>query len=335
MPKMPALKLKDGIESYHEASDFLAGFNKYVNDNMPFRNVLFRLYRDIKMHIFNVSPVPDRVVIGEKGWFFIGDINSDAIKESKGIKVFGPDELKQCADNIAYYNSYLFKKGIKFYFAVAPGKATVYGQFLPIEKSPRPTKLEQITEELAKRNIRVIDLKEDFVLLPHVRLYHKTDSHWNQAGAYLGYYTLIKWIKLDFPQVSPLSLNNFRIDTAESGQKDFCKTLQTNLIEYDIRLCPLEMPQAVEGKQQLPMPKDHFGEPSTYERRFTCTGKPLKVLVFGDSFLASLVRYIAESFGETIFVYSKVNKDVIAIEQPDIVISETVERELDYFVNLY
>ena len=73
-----------------------------------------------------------------------------------------------------------------------------------------------------------------------------------------------------------------------------------------------------------------LGSPQNYESRFKNAGKPLKVVIFGDSFLGVMRTFMKDSFGEVIFVNeNKLNLEVIRKEMPDIVIQEVVERGID------
>jgi hypothetical protein len=51
------------------------------------------------------------------------------------------------------------------------------------------------------------------------------------------------------------------------------------------------------------------------------SGNDLKLLVFRDSFCTELIRYLSQTFGKSVFLWSsKMNKKIIEAEKPDIVI---------------
>jgi alginate O-acetyltransferase complex protein AlgJ len=320
-------------ESYIKVSDYTVKFLDYLNDNFPFRNALFDLFREIKLQLFHVSPLPDRIIVGDRGWYFMGDFFGDVIKETKGIKVFTKEKLRKCVDNVVKYDSLLADAGIKFYFSVAPDKSSVYGDFLPIAKSGVHTKLEQLKFALAKTNIELIDLKEGFTPLPKVSVYYKKDSHWNHYGAFLAYQFLMKKIQVDFPKVQPLSLTDFKIETASGIEEDLSKLLRIKARESSFRLKQLTPNKAVEIEKRLSVPVDYPHRKDFYEHRYICEGKSLKVLIFSDSFFRAITPLITQGFGETVVLWTRINYDIIKIEKPDIVISESVEREVDKFVS--
>jgi hypothetical protein len=287
------------------------------------------------MKIFHVSPIPSDVVIGESGWLFLGDKFGADIKESKGISVFSKQEIEKATKNILSYNAFLAEKKIKFYFCIAPNKLSVYNSYLPIQKSSRFTKVQQLTKELGKYQLNVIDLKDQFNLLPDIRLYHKHDSHWNQAGAFLGYLSIMKRIKKDFPGVSILKIEDFIINTTNSPYGDLTKNmLHMRVSEADITLTSIHKSTVVVSERLSILPKSWIPRFEGYTQRFKCEGKPLKVLVFCDSFFLNMVPFINRSFGETLVLNCLMNKDIVDTEKPDIIINETIERDIDIFLEM-
>jgi alginate O-acetyltransferase complex protein AlgJ len=334
MPEFPRPDKENGSGFYQDLTLFIKDYTGYFNDGFPFRNSLFNIFRDIKMDLFHVSPIPERVVLGKGGWLFLGDFFGHAVSESKGMEVFTGAELQAGVKTISRFNTSLAKAGIKFYFSVAPDKVTVYENHLPVVKAPGPTKLEQLKLALEKKGISVIDLKAGFQEMPGVRLYHKTDSHWNEAGAFLGYVTLMKRIKKDFPEVTILDIADFKLDTIINQRGDLAQMLQMNAVSATIKLLPVYKNAVFKLAKRLPVPKNYALDGTHYEHRFVCVGKPLKILVFGDSFVIDLIPFLNQSFGETVIIWAKISKNVIEIEKPDIVISEIAERDLDIFVSL-
>jgi alginate O-acetyltransferase complex protein AlgJ len=179
---------------------FIRKFDSHYSSTFGFRSSLLQLYNVVKQTIFHTDPLPQKVVEGTNGWYFLGDDNSNEIKESKGIENFSQEELKSSLQKILSHQSWLRKQDIEFYLAVAPNKTSVYGEYLPIRKSEKETQVEQL-KFASLNNFNFVDLKSNFSLARQRRLYHKTDSHWNDYGAFLGYTALIEKIKADFPEV--------------------------------------------------------------------------------------------------------------------------------------
>ncbi|MGL5703371.1 MAG: hypothetical protein ACRCW5_09660, partial [Cetobacterium sp.] len=68
----------------------------------------------------------------------------------------------------------------------------------------------------------------------------------------------------------------------------------------------------------------------------TKSNKPLKVLVFRDSFTSAMIPYISETFGEVEYIWShsvNAHQQKIKEYKPDIVIHEMVERYIGVLEN--
>ena len=92
---------------------------------------------------------------------------------------------------------------------VVPDPTTVYTEDVPSEyTAATETYRTQFDAAVAAGGMTVIDLTD--VLTEHkndaLKIYQKTDSHWTQYGAYLGYYELMTHISKKFPDAAPRNL---------------------------------------------------------------------------------------------------------------------------------
>ncbi len=337
--QMPSLEINDlkhtyGLrqkakEVYLGITRFIRRFDNYFSTTFSFRSDLLKLYNATKLDILATEPLPQKVVRGKNGWYFLGDSFSNVIKESKGIENFSTEKLTSIVQKINENKDWLKERGIAFYFAVAPNKASVYGAYLPIRQSENKTTTAQLDSASIDR-FNFIDLKQDFPTAKDARLYNKTDSHWNDYGAYLAYVTLMQKIKTKFPQAKALAQSDFSIDTVISYQQDLTRMLALKVKEEVIVFKPRKAENAVQQENELVAPKNYTRPPSDYEMRFKSDVNNLKVLVLHDSFTTHLKQFIKESFGEVVFIWdTKFNKALIEKERPDIVIQIIVERHLD------
>ncbi len=316
------------IAIYLKGTKFIRQFDDFYSGTFSFRSDLLKLYYSLKSDLFQVDPLPQKVVQGEDGWFFLGDDNSNVIKESKAIENFSREELDAVIGMILKRNAWLHKKHIQFYLAVAPNKLSVYGNYLSILRSGKKTMTEQL-DSASFNKFSFISLKNNFPNQPTEKLFHKTDSHWNDNGAFLGYSALIEKIKFDFPDAHVLNKSDFLVDTTWSYQQDLTRMLSISVREEIIRLNYKNLTQAIPQAKQLSIPKNFERDPKDYEERYKSNVNNIKVVIFRDSFTMHLVKYLKESFGETVFIWSHhFDEGIIEREQPDIVIQIIVERNL-------
>jgi len=85
----------------------------------------------------------------------------------------------------------------------------------------------------------------------------------------------------------------------------------------------------------LPVPDQYFFASKQYEERYASENNKLKILVFRDSFFGAYSKFIADSFGESVFIWRhNFNKNLIEKEKPNIVFYEIIERNIDILLSM-
>jgi alginate O-acetyltransferase complex protein AlgJ len=96
------------------------------------------------------------------------------------------ERLHKVVETLEAYNQILRKRNIRFIFLPIPNKENIYHDFLPDPR--RPVFLEQLIQELKKRNIETVDTQkafEDEYRKNSALLFFLDDSHWNPRGVRL------------------------------------------------------------------------------------------------------------------------------------------------------
>ena len=300
--------------------------------NFPLRADLFKIYSIGKKELFNAEPIPHAVIEVNNGWKFLGNKFSNALSESKGLVVFNKSELSTLKKNLLAKNRWLENKNIKFYISIAPNKHTIYGDLIPITKRNRKTKLEQLDSICKDIGISFINLGDHFPKNDSLRLYHKTDSHWNHLGGFYAYKSTIEKISKDFKdkKFNFHTINDMDIEIYSAPIGDLNRALFLEKKEEFIDV-KLKKPFNFTVKQKILTPPSdyHFGS-QFYEERYKSNINDLKILVLRDSFFGAYFQLIADNFGESLFVWRhNFNKKLISTEKPNIVCYELVERNID------
>lgn len=312
------------LGAYRDVIHFKNAYDKYYKDNFVLKNWLFRSYYFIQNDFFGVDPIPQKVVQGTNGWLFLGDSYSNVITESKAIVSFEKEELNQIKTMLLKKKAWLDERNIDFYVAVAPNKHSIYGEELPIKKGNKTTKLEQLKAILESEDLDFIDLSDAFPDKPKRRLYHKTNTHWNDYGAYWGYKALFVKIMEKYPSLEMLNLEDFEMVTEISNQEDLTGMLGINIEEERIILNNSnEIAQKISSTLPIPPNKKN------YVFHYSSIINQIKVLTFRDSFFTTLMKFMKENFGESVYIWDRFSEGVVEAEKPNIVIWEIVERDLD------
>jgi alginate O-acetyltransferase complex protein AlgJ len=108
------------------------------------------------------------------------------------------EDFHKAVKTIEAYDRVLKNKGIRFIFLPIPNKENIYRDCLPDPK--RPVFLEQLIQELKRRNIETVDTQRAFeneYQNHSTLLYFLDDSHWNPKGVQLAADFTIKLIERD------------------------------------------------------------------------------------------------------------------------------------------
>jgi alginate O-acetyltransferase complex protein AlgJ len=219
---------------------------------------------------------------------------------------------------------------------------SVYGEFLgePWLSQKGMTRLSQIKNILEESDhASFLDLSPSLIReKDNEPLYFKSDTHWTEYGAYLGYLSIADKIesmfdgsrfKREFTFSETMTricekmgescgdLTNMSLDY-DSFSESFKVANEfsscTDAQDYDYRLSGVDL-----------------NTPDPYIAK-TCSTGTLKALVFRDSFFEAVEPYLSENFKEIIYLWKDYDpqnvEELISTFKPDIVIEETGERTL-------
>lgn len=308
----------------------------WVNDNIGFRDQFLKLYANVKYRIFHSSPTPS-VEIGEDGWFFRTYDNNRKIAEGEY-----PLSLIDIANVQQRYKDYFASKNIEYLLFLPPSKISIYpeklagGEYTVIE-----TPVDMIADYLAE-NTTVPTVSFKKALLEHKEingpLYFKTDTHWNEKGAYVAYMSVIEQMtQMGLIQTEPVEVefypDVFRGEfSAMMGDKEL---LPLDQIKKSRIINPKAI-QITEGDVIEILEKDHQQTQSTGYFHFvnpSSGGK--KILIYGDSMFVdwNLPHLLAENFSELTYIWinqgrypNQILPETVEAIQPDIVVLEIAER---------
>jgi alginate O-acetyltransferase complex protein AlgJ len=317
-----------------DISTYKQQYDEYYTDNFRLKNNLFDVYVAVKHGLLRSSPIPANLMEGKDGWLFLGDSYCNIMLEYTALDVFTPQYVRDMKKYLQDNNAWLKERGIDFYVAVAPDKQNMYGQYLPLIKKARDNKFQQMKKADIDNAYPLVDLQEELVKHRELRLFHKTDTHWNEWGAFWGACKLMQRIAIDHPEVTIPSIKDYVVDSVVAWEMDLSGMLRLKIKEEQIVLKPLQPQYGVQVRSVLPVPEKYNTNPGKYEVRYKNPKQKLKIVVFRDSFSNAWIKFFKEHFGECIFIADyKIDHALIEREHPDIVICQAVQRDIDGWVN--
>ena len=314
--------------------DFAKKYEAYFNDHFGFRSQLLHFHNLLTVRCFHASPI-DRVVVGGRGWLFIARENKTRSEMDyfRALRPFTPEELLHWRQILGQRRAWLASRGIVYIFMVVPNKSTIYPEHLPanIRRLHEQSRLDQLLAALRlEGGFPVIDLRQTLLAAKNAhQLYKKTDSHWNELGAYFAYAEIMKKLSDHFPGLKIPALDHFTITRSDRAGGDLAQMLSLQKKYYREQTIQLQ-PQTPVGVKQVQIRKN-IGP----NIKVTITESPAAdlpaMLMVHDSFAHQLKPFLSPRFRRSVYIWDwgmHFFTKLIEREKPKIVIDETTERFL-------
>lgn len=321
LSKLPPLP-----RSIKELQKFPQSFDGFFKDNFGFRKSMIRANFLLKYNVLRKSPV-EKVVVGRDGWLYYN--GEGAIDDSRGITQYDAQTLERWARTLEMKRAWLAAQGIQYLFVLVPNKGSVYGEYFPASYTivNQESGIELLARYLkAHTNVPVIEMLPVLrAAKGQERLYHKTDSHWNEYGAYLAYREIMSEVRTRFPHVHVKSLQEFAVEKKKGPGADLATMMGGNavLTEEYIRLKPKHgsglTVTGLNDSSKSPVIVDNGSIPNP------------RALVFRDSFFTAVAPFMLDQFQYARYYWQYWNvdtpiEDILKTVKPNIVIEEIVER---------
>lgn len=311
------------------ASGTLAAAAAAFDGQFAFRGRLVTAQAWLRARLFGVSPLPT-VWRGRDGWWFYAD--DGAVEDATNASPLTPAELEEWQVALQHTRDWLAARGTAYVFVIAPDKPAIYPEMLPPALHPRPgpTRVDQLVAHLrAHTTVPVVDLRPPLLAAKaSARLYHRTDSHWNDIGAAVAYRAILDAVHGQMPRVMPPTRPEaFDTVTRDEPGWDLADLLglQGTIRETAHVLVPRQPRRAV-VVEPSPNPRG-FGVPRLVAE--VDDAKLPRAVFYRDSFGSALVPFLAEHFQRMAVLWEyDVVPATIREERPDVVIQEWAGRRL-------
>ncbi len=313
--------------------EFLGEFDRYFGDNFGFRTTLIRAHASLLTGVLRTSPT-EKVILGKEGWLYYNSPDDGtSIEDYCGLAAMSAPDLGVIERNLTTLASHLRGRGVLFALVVGPSKHTIYPEHLPdaIRSLAGETRLDQLARILADHpEIIFVDPRRALVAgKSWARLYFKTDTHWNGAGAFLAYRELMSSLARAGAAVTMPLEDDVRLERLAPGVRDLGGMLGLLTPEKEGDLSPERSSAPRYTLVTLPVAP---GENPT-RASVTCetgeSGRP-RLLMLHDSFADYLKPLLCPTFSRSLYRWSfSVAAKTIDEERPSIVVLEITERYLD------
>lgn len=307
-----------------------AGLTVYITDCQGRRAASDVLFRTKSFEKYSIGS-SNRWYEGSDNWLFLGNENNRTIEKLTGSIHPNSEKVNALYNSLLEISKTAALTNTRVALLVGPDKSSIYPEYLPNKFRPAEKRyLSFFTEALTSiPNFTFYDPTIEFLNIKESvgYLYWRTDSHWNEKGAFLAYEGLAKKMNLPIPNFSfnegPLfrgalidfsGLENFPLST---GDNWITKTNSTfTLKRQEIQTGPLS---EAFGPEELVTNSDPLSN--------------LKIWVIGDSFTEQIKLPLEATFREIHYVghwhehlQTLPNKLLQSPIKPDLIIIIRVER---------
>lgn len=315
--------------SLESIADYPKAYEAYYNDHVPFRTQMIEANSILDYFLFKQSPV-SKVIIGKDGWLFYNPAGTDGdpVADFNGENLYSLEQLQAMAENLISTRDALQADGKEFVIYIAPNKECIYGtDYFPSEfvRDGSYTRADQVVAYLSENtDLTIVYPKAELLRMiekyPQYNFYYKTDTHWNELGAYVGARELLRALDVSIPQLNAVEISQispFSGDLANMmGLSDY--------IKYDSSY-------SVTGYSKIPNAPDVcITEGGNIHTFTTNNANPKSVMIIRDSFSLNMMSYIAPQFNSCSFVHrAKYTPESLTQIPSDIVVFQVVERYTD------
>jgi hypothetical protein len=180
LSQVPKLKKEDGSFNVTILSDL----GDYFSEHFAFRQQLVTADSRIKTALTATSPNTD-VIDGTDGWLYYALTTDDFLN----INTMNRRSICGIAHDLRLMDDFCSQHGASFIFTSVPNKNSLYPEHMPFNYVPTdaPDNYSLLSEQLSGDGF-YLDMKSALEETgSSIPLYHATDTHWNNLGAYAGH----------------------------------------------------------------------------------------------------------------------------------------------------
>jgi hypothetical protein len=287
---------------------------------------------------------PQRALIGKRGMLFLCRDRNLTLEQLRGARVLSEEDIEAHVEALVERRDRLARLGVPYVFAVVPMKERVYAELLPDGLTASESKRTTAQLRQALRDVDGCELLDLLAPLRDARrhgpVYHQTDTHWNDRGAFFGTRALLKEAAKLADGVQPPALSDMRLMSRHDFLGDLAKKPKVALVGHELMDCTeqgswseeIEVIDPRRLRARRRQTESHLHVSAKRETQvFEISDAPEKpsCLLVGDSFCQMLLPWLAEHFSRLTFMWTpELAPAAIEAERPDLILHVKAERFL-------
>jgi hypothetical protein len=335
-------------------ADLFPAIDRWCSDHFAFRRPVIGLNALLQMELLHRSILPQVVIRGHQHWLFYG--NDHVYADLQRAAPMPPAQVDQVENRVLDLADWCRAEGVACEVVIVPNKETVYPEYLPAHLRPPdgvPSRLDQFVARMSTHpEVALLDLRSALAGgKSWQRLYHRSDTHWNDCGAYVAAQAIGADLhaRFGYPQVLP-ARDGLGVAYAPGLGGDL-----TNLLGLGGRIdapddrswwviaedrATVAMPVPPRAVAVAPSPAAQASPGIVVQEYAVADPRLPRAFIMHDSFLeADHMPFLREAFSHSVFHHKdalvyRFDPAAIRAARPDVVILEFVERYVDTVASL-
>lgn len=300
------------------------------------------------LYSYGLNIKPGQVIVGKQGWLYLGDDYENVVSLARdGIDSSYIKSAIVKNNTLHGWERFFISEGVKdFKVLVGPNKLSIYPEFLPdwikISESKKIDILQSVNNDEYYIYPQSIFTSAKKLYEGH-DLYYKTDTHWNDFGAWVAFDYFMKEIKIKNPELNynqtvllkkSIEINGgdlagfLRLTGSLKDREQVLEILPYSKVKIDCQRFYTNEKINCNNNAKIISQQ----EPLLVISKGSQNDK--KVLWLRDSFGTALSPYMASVFSNVIQIhYGNLNKEklinIVEEFKPDYVFMTIVERSID------
>lgn len=296
------------------------------------------------------STAPRQAVVGRDGWLFLGDEYAYSVSAMRGRVIPSAESMAIYRERLAYLDATAVSHGARgAVFFVAPNKEDIYPEHYPAWAWTPDKAFSSMLRASPEAGLHLLHDAIAQEKGQHAApLYYRTDSHWNDLGAWIAYRHIMQSLNAAGHSLAALSDQDVSVSlpVAQAGGDIASFLFANRYLQESVPTVSIRNDTMIQVAREGA--EAHYSGPnrpiSSHDaaKRVSAASalNPVRVLWLRDSFGTALSGYFARTFSDVIQVHpGKVLHDnkryaaLLETYRPDLVIVTLVGRS--YLENVY
>lgn len=295
-----------------------------------------------------------KAMLSEYGWVFLVNDSSDFLDYCYGGRTWTDENNDRAREVLEDRQTRLAAQGRKYLKFVIPEKSIVYSEYLPKLFAGKVISPHRPATSIAALGLNCFSYLADMLLDAKSRgfLYFQGDSHANWLGAYFIYLSIAEKLNTTLSgeaRRAPIPLRHLRASLAAYGGDIFTQLEKESADVFSGAWSTISLGDKIEHlvkydimdehrvAQQVDFPAEYLpnlGERPAFAFEIPESKLP-RAVIFRDSTSDYLVKFLAEHFSRSVFIWHKgaVYEDIIEKEKADVVLHIMAERFVVQYAN--